>query len=228
MYRYKIYRDSAHKFTESEIDAITKVSEIVSYLFDVTVEEIAGTSRKKPLPDARRIICHYAYYNIFLDNFIGERNVALASWFLDLHHTSVCYYVTSSENMYSTDKFYKDKYDRVIAIINGEDVPDHIEAEFVNRAVKRELTWDFVKSSPGFPRTVKESLMPLGVASTIKNMREAGYSPVTISKDVKASANFIDWYAKKNDLKPKSNVRLFNNGPATFVKMPKPTYTIDY
>ena len=70
--------------------------------------------------------------------------------------------------------------------------------------------------------------MPIGVANTIKNMREAGYSPATIARYVRCSTSFVEWYIKKQGIKVNSRARLFNNGPATFVKMPKPTYSIDY
>lgn len=229
MYKYKVYQNSGNRFTEDEIDEVRKLCEITAFVFDVTVDDIAGTRRHKPLPDARRVISHYAYYNIHLKNVSGERNVALVSWFLDLHHTSVCYYVETCEDIYDTDKKFRRKYEMIMSIFNGEPIligdDDDVKIEV---GLRKNLSWDIVKRSSGFPKTVKESLMPIGVAEKIRDMRECGYSPTTIARYVRCSIGFADWYIKKHGIKVNPKARICNNGPADFVKVPKPTYSINY
>lgn len=221
-----LYYNNPEKFTQSEIEWVNDLADAVCFVFGVTVGDLAGTSRKAPLPDARRIICYYCYQNIKLENVGAPNNVALASWFLKKHHSVICYHVEKFEGLYLTDKNLKAKYDAVLAILNGS--AGIITREEIETPEK-ELTWDVVRTNSRYTMQVKESLMPLSISHKIRAMRECGYGSGIIAKYTKCGEPFVRWYIQKNDIKVNSRARLFNNSPEESYSVP--TYqskVIDY
>ena len=226
MNKSKLYYNEPQKFTQYEIDWVNDLADAVCFVFGVTVGDLAGGSRKAPLPDARRILAYYCYHNIKLENVVAPNNVALASWFLKVHHSVICYHVKTFDGLYMSDSNFKAKYDAVLSIMNGNEVVmvrEEIEVP------SKKLTWEDVRSNSRYTMQVKESLMPISIAHKIKSMRECGYSPRIIANYVKCGEPFVGWFIDKNNIKVSSRARLFNNGPQDAYSMPKvQSKSIDY
>ena len=220
------YYNTPEKFTKDEIEWVNDLADAVCFVFGVTVGDLAGPSRKSPLPDARKVISYYCYQNIKLENVQAPNNVALASWFLKKHHSVICYHVEMFENLYLTHKNFKFSYDAVLAIMSGS--AGIITREEIETPEK-ELTWDIVRTNSRYTMQIKESLMPLNIAHKIRSMRECGYGAGIIAKYTKCGEPFIRWYIEKNKIKVNSKARLFNNSPQESYAMPKyQVKSIDY
>lgn len=226
MYKSKLYYNQPQKFTQYEIDWVNDLADAVCFVFGVTVGDLAGNSRKAPLPDARRIISYYCYHNIKLDNVQAPNNVALASWFLKVHHSVVCYHVKTFDGLYMSDSNFKAKYDAVLSIMNGNEVV--MVREEIEVPTKK-LTWEDVRSNSRYTMQIKESLMPVSIAHKIRSMRECGYSPRIIANYVKCGEAFAKWYIDKNGIQVSSRARLFSNSPSDAYSAPRyQSKVIDY
>lgn len=186
---------SRERFTDEEVDIARAVSEAVCKVFNITDAELRGVDRKRPFPDARKIFSHYICHNIKLDNVKGSYNVALPTWYLHQHHSTICYAVEQADNLYDTSPAFRSLYDNVVAVINNPDGHKISVYKQVEEAIpERILIWEDVRMASGFKYDVKKSLMPAKIANRIKEMYEIGYSIPQIAYHCKMGEKFTKMY----------------------------------
>lgn len=190
------------RFTEEEVDIANRVADIVCHVFKISDDELRGSSRVRPLPDARKVFAHYICNNIKLEKVMGSYNVALATWYLNQHHSTICYAVEQANDLYETDMIFRYMYDSVVTIINNPE--DYVELTISpSEAKKMELRWEDVRLNPRFSYEVKESLIPEKVFKRIVDMSEMGYSNRQIAYDAKISKDFLKYILDKNCIQKK-------------------------
>lgn len=188
------------RFTKEEIDIVNKVGRIVCHVFDVQESDLRSSLKTNPLPDARKVLSHYISTNIKLENFFGNYHVALATWYLNKDHSTICYAVQKANDLYETDVFFRASYDNVVSIINNPNDYQFIVVEKNEKPVEIKLMWEDVRRNPGYKNNVKMKLMPEKVSNRLKDMYYMGYSIPQIAYDIKATISFVKYYISQNDM----------------------------
>lgn len=185
---------SRERFTEEEILIVQNVANVVCKVFGVTIDELKSDVRVRPVPDARKVICHYLAKNIRLENFQGRYHIALATWFLNQDHSTVSYAVKQAGFLYETDIFFKAAYDNVVNMINNPDDYDfNLVLPIVNES---DVSWNDVRRNCGYKYEKKKKLIPTDVSKRIIEMYEAGYSISNICREMMVGDKFLNKYVK--------------------------------
>lgn len=184
------------RFTEEEVEAIEVVSKIVCEIYGVSLDELRGSKRNFPLPDARKMVSHYICNNIELEKVSGYYNVALPTWYFNRNHTSITYYVNSASEMYESDKLFRDMYDKFISIINGAQESEYMLP--MKEVEERKYTWEDVRANGGFSNYIKEMLIPEKVGKRMVEMYNMGYSFMQIKNYCRAGETFVRYYLNKH------------------------------
>lgn len=196
----KINEYSREKFTDKEVVFAHTVADAVCKVFGIENHELRGISRKSKFTDARKAFCHYLSNNIVLEKVPGSYHVALATWYLNVHHSTVCYAVEQGNNLYATDELFRNRYDNLINLMAD---PYNYQIKLVEKPrlepkKKKEYTWEEIKLSYGIPNRIKEQLIPIKVSQRIKEMYHLGYSFVQIAYQICSTETFVSYYVKKN------------------------------
>jgi hypothetical protein len=188
------------QFSEDEINSINALANIVAHVFKIDVSELRSHVRKRRFTDARKVFCSIASNNI--DVYLCRRfkddsfnHLTLASWYLDMDHSTVSYSINKSMELYDTDKEFKMLYDSVIALINqpSEDLLKRIDT--TEHEMDR-FTWDDVKDNMSFTHKLRYSLAPEEVILDIANLYVRGYSNAVIYKKYQIVPSFISYVAR--------------------------------
>lgn len=187
------------RFTNEEIEVVTKVAKVVCHVFNITDEQLRSDSRRRPMPDARKVLSHYVSNNIKLEKFSGPYHVALATWYLKKDHSTICTAVNEADNLYQTDIVFRHNYDSVINIIN-----DLVRYELIfcenPELLRPDLTWDMVKRNSGYENVIKAKLIPKKVSDRLKEMYQRGYAITQIAYDIRTTVAFVNFYVKTNNI----------------------------
>lgn len=184
------------RFTDEEVETIEVVSKIVCEIYGITVEDLRGSSRNFPLPDARKMVSHYICNNLELENVSGYYNVALPTWYLNRNHTSITYYVRTAADMYEADELFRGMYDKFIAVLNGLEESEYSLPK--KEVEEKKYTWEQVRGSSQFSFAVKEMLMPKVVADRMLEMYNMGYSFMQIKHYSRAGEPFVRYFINKH------------------------------
>jgi hypothetical protein len=188
------------QFSDEEVDSIYALGRIVAHVFKIDVSELRSPVRKRRFTDARKVLCSVASNNI--DVYLCRRfkddsfnHLTLASWYLDVDHSTVSYSIDKSTELYDTDKEFKMLYDSVIALINQP------SEELLNRIDTTEhemdrFTWDEVKDNMSFTHVLRYSLAPEEVILDIANLYARGYSQAIIVSKHQIAPSFISYVAR--------------------------------
>ena len=222
---------SRERFTSEEVDIARAVSDAVCKVFNITDDELKGSSRKRPVPDARKIFSHYLCHNIMLDNVKGHYNVALPTWYLHQHHSTICYAVEQANNLYDTDPVFRSLYDNVVAVINNpEGHQISVRKRIMPSSPEKIIIWEDVRLSGGYTYEKKKSLMPKKIADRIQEMYEIGYSIPQIAYHCKVGEGFAKKYIEEMGFRRADiNVNIVTKNKQLF-RAPARRYstTIDY
>lgn len=186
------------RFTEEEKLAIDSLAKIVCYFFDISVEDVRGKSRLRQFTDARKIIASYAYHNIPVKNVNyskGSGTTSLASWYLDVDHTSIVYCVEECDALIQSNSNFATIYDAIIDAINIKDVDGVTVADKI--FIK---TWEMVREDIDEPNHIKYDLVPPSVLTNIRNLYKKGYSEITIGNRCGTTHSFIKHVVNKEGL----------------------------
>lgn len=194
----KVNEYSREQFTDEEVEIARFVSDAVCKVFKITDAELRSSSRKKPIPDARKIFSHYICHNIRLDKIKGNYNVALPTWYLHQNHSTVCYAVEQAETLYDVDHTFRSLYDNVVGVINN---PEGYNISIKKMSDKfsrdRIVIWEDVRLSGGYTYEKKKSLMPKKISDRVKEMYEIGYSIPQIAYHCKMGESFARKYVEE-------------------------------
>lgn len=223
---------SRERFTEEEVNIARAVSEAVCKVFNITDTDLRSDIRRRPFPDARKIFSHYICHNIRLEKVQGHYNVALPTWYLHQHHSTICYAVEQADNLYETDPEFRRNYDNVVGVLND---PENYQISAYKKKVDKVSTnplliWEDVRMASGFKYEVKKSLMPKKIADRIKEMYEIGYSIPQIAYHCKMGERFTKMYIDEVGLERKEiNTNIVANKREVF-RAPARRFstTIDY
>ena len=221
------------RFTEKEILFAHTVADAVCKVFGIENSELRGVSRKSLFTDARKAFAHYLSSNIVLEKVAGSYHVALATWYLNQHHSTVCYAVEQANNLYRTDALFRSRYDNVIGLMAD---PYNFQVCVIEQVKdepkeKRKLTWEDVKMNYGYTHRVKEQLLPIKVSQRIKELYRLGYSFVQIAYQVGTTDGFVSYYVKKNGFqRGEFATNIVNNKKRGTTRVVIPLYSakIDY
>lgn len=184
---------TAERFTESEVKYINEVADVVCMVFKITKDDLKGSRRLRNFVDARKVLCHYICNNVRLENFQGKYHLALATWFLNVHHSTVNYHITMAGELYKTDFKFRSSYDLCVKIVNER------ENGFLsrNKDINMNAKWEDVRLDPSVSYQTKLASLPKRVANRIKEMYEMGYPNRRISYECKCTNGFINIYVKE-------------------------------
>lgn len=220
------------RFTEKEILFAHTVADAVCKVFGIENSELRGVSRKSLFTDARKVFAHYLSSNIVLEKVSGSYHVALATWYLNQHHSTICYAVEQANNLYRTDALFRSRYDNVIGLMADPYNFQVSVIEQVNKEPKEKvkLTWEDVRMTYGYTHRFKEQLLPINVSQRIKELYRLGYSFIQIAYQVGTTDGFISYYVKKNNFQRgefATNITTKRRA-ATRVVIPYYSSSIDY
>jgi len=85
---------------------------VCSEQFLVSVEDIKGDNRKRPIPDIRKI-----YSKILFDNGYTREKTAET---INRNHSTITVNLMKFENLYQTDSGFKNNYDEILIKIQEE------------------------------------------------------------------------------------------------------------
>ena len=170
---------SREQFTDEELEVAREVADAVCKVFGISNSDLRGVCRAKPFPDARRIFSHYICNNIKLDKVKGHYNVALPTWYLNQHHSTICYTVQQAENLYETDPEFRSLYDNVVGVLND---PDNYQISVSKKKIEKVnrdkiLIWEDVRMAGGYTYEAKKALMPKKISERIKEPIVTGKHP---------------------------------------------------
>ena len=195
----KVNEYSREQFTDEEVEIAREVADAVCKVFGISNSDLRGVCRAKPFPDARKIFSHYICNNIRLEKVQGHYNVALPTWYLNQHHSTICYTVQQAENLYETDPEFRSLYDNVVGVLNNPEGYQISVSKKKIEKVSREkiLIWEDVRMSGGFTYEAKKALMPKKISERIKEMYEIGYSIAQIAYHCKMGEKFTKMYIEE-------------------------------
>ena len=189
-----------NKFTEEEIAQIESIGRIVCYVFGIDEDDLRGRCRKRAISDARKVTASCASILIKVGcSHVFEspsyNNVAIASWYLNVDHSTASYSVNKASDLYNTDDEFRCLYDCVMTIINN---PDEETLENINtKAWHEELTWEEVRSNKIFKERVRMSLSPQEVIDGICDLYRRGYGGALISSKYKVLSSFVNYVIRE-------------------------------
>ena len=186
------------RFTEEEKLAIESLAKVVCYFFDIDVEEVRGRGRQRVLTDARKIISNYAFNNIPVEHVQYRKSkgtTSLASWYLNVDHSSIVYFVNQCDELIQTDKYFSAIYDTIADAVNIQDVDGVTMADKIYK--KR---WDDIKGDIYESNHVKYDVIPEAVLTEIRVLYQKGYSNMTIANRHGTTMDFIEHVVKKENL----------------------------
>jgi hypothetical protein len=187
-----------NRFTEDERDAMDGLARVVSYVCDVSYDELKSKTRKQQIVDARKIACKYAYDNIPNTRFSMGRNVALAAWYFRVDHSSVSHAVQTADELYEFNPSFAKLYDAVVEIVDN---PKYEPDVTYSQLFSKEKDWDSVRMSQQEFHKTRYALMPQYVREDIISYFNKGYGDLTIANKVGTTMRYIQYFIKREGLK---------------------------
>lgn len=188
---------SGDRFTEEEKLAIEGLTLLVAELYAVDYADIMSRSRKREVIDARKIICMYAYNNIFIASSKMKRSLSLSSWFFNCDHSTVVHAVSSGKDLYKTDVKFKAYYDSVIKIIDNENADDVL---LIAKKELNTLSWSFVRKDVKEKLYTRYLLMPEDIKENVRELFSRGILEFDIAEKAGTTVDLIFYFIKRERL----------------------------
>ena len=188
------------KFTEQEIKQIESLGFVVCYVFGIEESDLRSKVRERDFTDARKVLASCASNNIDVNasyNYkcVGFNHVALASWYLDMDHSTISYSISKAAQLYEYDIKFKALYDRVMAIGNN---PDEKTLDNLNKySWEKELSWEDVRANKMFKDKLRFALAPQEVIDGIVSLYERGYGGALISNKYSVLSSFVNYVIRE-------------------------------
>lgn len=188
------------KFTEQEIKQIESLGFVVCYVFGIEESDLRSKVRERDFTDARKVLASCASNNIDVNasyNYkcVGFNHVALASWYLDMDHSTISYSISKAAQLYEYDLKFKALYDRVMAIVNN---PDEKTLDNLNKySWEKELSWEDVRANKMFKDKLRFALAPQEVIDGIVSLYERGYGGALISNKYSVLSSFVNYVIRE-------------------------------
>lgn len=188
------------KFTEQEIKQIESLGFVVCYVFGIEESDLRSKVRERDFTDARKVLASCASNNIDVNasyNYkcVGFNHVALASWYLDMDHSTISYSISKAAQLYEYDIKFKALYDRVMAIVNN---PDEKTLDNLNKySWEKELSWEDVRANKMFKDKLRFALAPQEVIDGIVSLYERGYGGALISNKYSVLSSFVNYVIRE-------------------------------
>ena len=188
------------KFTEQEIKQIESLGFVVCYVFGIEESDLRSKVRERDFTDARKVLASCASNNIDVNasyNYkcVGFNHVALASWYLDMDHSTISYSISKAAQLYEYDIKFKALYDRVMAIVNN---PDEKTLDNLNKySWEKELSWEDVRANKMFKDKLRFALAPQEVIDGIVSLYERGYGGSLISNKYSVLSSFVNYVIRE-------------------------------
>lgn len=188
------------KFTEQEIKQIESLGFVVCYVFGIEESDLRSKVRERDFTDARKVLASCASNNIDVNasyNYkcVGFNHVALASWYLDINHSTISYSISKAAQLYEYDIKFKALYDRVMAIVNN---PDEKTLDNLNKySWEKELSWEDVRANKMFKDKLRFALAPQEVIDGIVSLYERGYGGALISNKYSVLSSFVNYVIRE-------------------------------
>lgn len=193
-----MYYTDENKFTEDEREAMDGLARVVAFVCDISYEAIRSNCRKRPVVDAKKIACKYAYDNIPNSKLICEKNLALCSWYFKQDHGTIHYTIAKAQELYETEPNFAKLYDAVVNIVDNPTYePDFTYSDLY----KGQTNWDGVRMNINERHSVRYRHMPQYVKDDIIMLFGKGYGELTIAKKVETTLDFINYFIKREGLK---------------------------
>jgi len=193
-----MYYTDENKFTEDEREAMDGLARVVAFVCEISYEAIRSASRKRPVTDAKKIACKYAYDNIPNSKLICEKNLALCSWYFKQDHGTIHYTISKAQELYETEPNFAKLYDAVVNIVdNPEYEPDFTYTDLY----KGQTDWEGVRMNINERHWARYRCMPQYVKDDIVLLFNKGYGELSIAKKVQTTFDFINYFIKREGLK---------------------------
>ena len=188
------------KFTEEEIKQIESLGLIVCYIFGIEERDLRSKVRERDFTDARKVLASCASNNIdvissYNYKCVGYNHVALASWYLDMDHSTISYSIKKAAQLYEFDVKFKALYDRVMALVNN---PDEKTLDNLDKYTwEKELSWEDVRANQMFKDRLRFALAPQEVIDGIVSLYERGYGGALISNKYSVVSSFVNYVIRE-------------------------------
>lgn len=193
-----MYYTNEDKFTEDEREAMDGLARVVAFVCEISYEAIRSASRKRPVTDAKKIACKYAYDNIPNSKLLGEKNLGLSSWYFKQDHGTIHYTITKADELYETDVNFAKIYDAVVNIVDNPNYePDFTYTDLY----KGKTDWDSVRMNINERHLTRYKYMPQYVKDDIILLFNKGYGELSIANKVQTTFDFINYFIKREGLK---------------------------
>ena len=186
------------KFTEDEREAIESLAKVVCYVCGLSYEELRGTSRVRPAPDARKMVYKYAYDNINIGTTYGGSGYALSAWFFDQDHSTISHGMKEFDKLYITNEEFRSVYDKLIETINNPEIMRQFDPK---RMYLTEKTWELVRYNVNERLGIKYNLMPEDLRTKSIELYKKGYGYQTIACEVGTDTSLIIYLIKRLGIK---------------------------
>jgi hypothetical protein len=198
-----------NNFSEEEIEQIESLGKIVCYIFSIEESDLRGKCRQRDFTDARKILSSCASSNIEVKSSyniksVGYNHVSLASWYLNVDHSSISYSINKASDLYQVDDKFKVLYDCVMAIVNN---PDDDTLNKINKySWQKPVTWEEARDNKMFRHKLRFALAPKEVIDGIVSLYERGYGGSLIASKYSLSSSFVNYVIGELKVKRLSKV----------------------